>query len=86
DGQRALLSSLGAHLVRVVPPGTELPGTAGRIETVADLDGRYQPWLAAAGYAAAVIRPDGYVFGGVASAADLPGLLDELASKLELSR
>jgi hypothetical protein len=37
-----------------------------------------------AGYEAVVVRPDYYVFGGVASAADLPALLDELFAKLGL--
>jgi hypothetical protein len=38
-----------------------------------------------AGYQAVVIRPDYYVFGGVTSAADLPGLLDELSGALHLT-
>jgi hypothetical protein len=51
---------------------------------VTDVDGVYRPWLAAAGYEAVVIRPDYYVFGGVASAADLPELVGELFAALGL--
>ena len=84
DPDLVALGRLGAHVVRVVPPGTgpagpaDAAGPAGGVETVADVDGRYQQWLDAAGYAAVVIRPDFYVFGGVAAAGDLPGLLGEL--------
>jgi flavoprotein hydroxylase len=77
---RESLTPLGAHVVRLLPPGAE-PGDG----AVADVDGVYLPWLASAGYQAVVIRPDYYVFGGAASAADLPGLLDELSGALHLT-
>jgi 3-(3-hydroxy-phenyl)propionate hydroxylase len=53
---------------------------------VIDVDGRYQQWLNTVGYQAVVIRPDFYVFGGVTSAAGLPGLLEELFGRLSLTR
>jgi flavoprotein hydroxylase len=88
DGALAFLAELGAHVVRFVPPGRE-PSAAddgsGGLEVVVDLDGAYLPWLRSAGYKAAVIRPDFYVFGGVASAAGLAGLLDELFAALSLA-
>jgi hypothetical protein len=65
-----------------VPPGQE---PASEAELV-DEGSLYLNWLKAAGYAAVVIRPDFYVFGGVASVADLPALVDELSGKLELTR
>jgi flavoprotein hydroxylase len=88
DAELASLARLGAHVVRFVPPGQE-PGAddtgSGQPKVVADVDGVYRPWLASAGYEAVVIRPDFYVFGGVAAAADLPGLLDELFAALSLT-
>jgi flavoprotein hydroxylase len=77
---RESLTQLGAHVVRLLPPDAEPADGA-----VADVDGVYLSWLASAGYQAVVIRPDYYVFGGVASAADLPGLLDELSGALHLT-
>jgi ribulose 1,5-bisphosphate synthetase/thiazole synthase len=38
--------------------------------------------LAAAGHVAALVRPDHYLFGGVASTAELPGLIDDLRRQL----
>jgi flavoprotein hydroxylase len=78
---RSGLAELGAHVVRFVPPGEE-PGSEAEL---VDEDTLYLPWLKAAGYEAVVIRPDFYVFGGVASAADLPRLLEELFGKLALA-
>jgi 2-polyprenyl-6-methoxyphenol hydroxylase-like FAD-dependent oxidoreductase len=73
------LTQLGARVVRLLPPDAEPADGA-----VADVDGVYLPWLASAGYQAVVIRPDYYVFGGVASATDLPGLVGELFAALGL--
>jgi flavoprotein hydroxylase len=73
------LTQLGAHVLRLLPPDAEPADGA-----VTDVDGVYRPWLAAAGYEAVVIRPDYYVFGGVASAADLPELVGELFAALGL--
>ena len=85
DSDRALLAELGAHVVLAVPVDEAPGGTADGDEVVVvDADGVYLGWLAAAGYEAVVIRPDCYVFGGVASVADLPGLLAELFAKVGL--
>ena len=51
-----------------------------------DVDGRCQQWVDAVGYEAVVIRPDFYVFGGAASAAEVPALLDQLFGQLEHGR
>jgi flavoprotein hydroxylase len=51
-------------------------------DLVVDADGGYLPQLAAAGHVAALVRPDHYLFGGVAAAADLPGLVDDLRRQL----
>jgi 2-polyprenyl-6-methoxyphenol hydroxylase-like FAD-dependent oxidoreductase len=85
---RASLAELGAHVVHLVPPDAEPPDTVAGLDgsqTVVDVDGVYRDWLAAAGYEAVVVRPDFYVFGGVASVADLPEILDELLGQLELA-
>ncbi len=85
ESARASLAELGAHVVRVLPPDAELAAAAHGTQDVIDVDGRYQQWLDAVGYEAVVIRPDFYVFGGVASAADLPALLDELFAAVDLT-
>ena len=54
--------------------------SAGRVDgiSVADLDSVYRSWFAEHDCAAAVVRPDGYVFGTARDAAELSGLLTEL--------
>ena len=49
-----------------------------------DLDGRLTGWLTAHGVHAVLVRPDFYVFGSVASAQEMPALLDDLRSQLNL--
>jgi hypothetical protein len=66
-------------VLRLLPPDAEPPDGA-----VADVDGVYRSWLEAVGYEAVVIRPDYYVFGGVAAEADLPDLLNQLFAALDL--
>ena len=46
---------------------------------VRDVDGRLTAWLAAHDRHAVLVRPDFYVFGSAATAAELPALLDDLA-------
>jgi flavoprotein hydroxylase len=85
DSTRASLARLGVHVVHVLPLEAEPGEATDGVEAVVDVDGTYQRWLGAAGYEAVVIRPDFYVFGGVASAADLPALLKELFVKVGLN-
>jgi hypothetical protein len=53
---------------------------------VADVDGRLSAWLRSAGAAAAVIRPDFYVFGAVTAAAEVPALIDDLLAQVGATR
>jgi 2-polyprenyl-6-methoxyphenol hydroxylase-like FAD-dependent oxidoreductase/catechol 2,3-dioxygenase-like lactoylglutathione lyase family enzyme len=49
---------------------------------VRDLDGRLSAWLSEQRAFAVVVRPDFYVFGSVASAREVPALLEDLRSQL----
>jgi 3-(3-hydroxy-phenyl)propionate hydroxylase len=49
---------------------------------VGDEQGVYRDYLQAHGFAAVIFRPDFYAFGGVASPAELPALVDELRDRL----
>jgi flavoprotein hydroxylase len=73
--------SLG-HVVRLAPSGAAdiSQGTA------IDVDDGYLPYLAAAGAAAVIVRPDFYVYGGVTDLADLPGLVAALRNDLTLAK
>jgi 2-polyprenyl-6-methoxyphenol hydroxylase-like FAD-dependent oxidoreductase len=56
---------------------------ADRADQVAvDVDGFYRRWLRAAGHEVIVIRPDFYIFGAAADAAQLPALLRDLLAQL----
>ena len=76
DGRdRALLDALGAHVVSLDPDVD-----CGR----RDADGRLTGWLREHGAHAVLVRPDFYVFGSAADAADLPALIDDLRDQLPL--
>ena len=49
---------------------------------VRDLDGRLDDFLTAQGWAAMIVRPDYYVYGGVAAPGELPALVDDLLADL----
>ena len=51
-------------------------------DRVVDVDGSLLAQLAAAGHVAALVRPDHYLFGGVASLGELPTLIDDLRRQL----
>jgi 2-polyprenyl-6-methoxyphenol hydroxylase-like FAD-dependent oxidoreductase len=90
DGERrSFLDAIGARVLRVVPAsavGETVSGDpadlADLADVVVDVDGGYLAQLAAAGHVAALVRPDHYLFGGVASTAELPGLVDDLRRQL----
>ena len=52
---------------------------------VRDLDGRLTEWLRGHDAHAALIRPDFYVFGSVATRDDLPALVSDLRTQLHLT-
>lgn len=90
---RASLERIGARLVRLVPAGADRPGageaatdTAGLAQIAVDVDGFYLPWLREADCEAILVRPDFYIFGTAAKAADVPALLENLFGKLALAR
>lgn len=51
----------------------------------ADLEGRYASYFEEHGLAAVLTRPDYYVFGGAATLADLPSLVDDLRDQLRFA-
>lgn len=73
--QRALVDELG-----IVTASLEA-GTTG----MTDVDGRLSAWLAEHDRHGVLVRPDFYVFGSVAEAEDIPALLDDLRSQLQIT-
>lgn len=67
---KALLEHLQVNVVRL-----SLDGAAG---TCRDLSGKYHRFLGEAGLQAVLVRPDFYIYGGVAELGELPQLLDAL--------
>ena len=70
---RAFLDDLGARLVRVVPADGE---TADGV--VADVDDVYLPYLAEAGTATVLVRPDFYVYGQAGTAEECRAMVASL--------
>ena len=86
DGERrAFLDAIGARVLHMVPAGViaeTAAAPADRADVMVDADGGYLPQLSAAGHVAALVRPDHYLFGGVAATAELPSLVDDLRHQL----
>jgi 3-(3-hydroxy-phenyl)propionate hydroxylase len=74
DDQRKLLAELEVEFAHV----SRGPGP----DYYVDLDGEYELWFRKHGVRAFIQRPDKYVFGAVASLAELPGLVDRLGRSL----
>ena len=68
-GRRARLAVVGARYLALD-------------ETVTDLDGRLDAFMIEQGWAAMIVRPDFYVYGGAASPADLAAVTDQLLADL----
>ena len=74
DAQRQAWEGIGGRVAVVTPTSS-----AGALE---DLEGAYEGWFAARSCAAAVVRPDWYVYGTARDGAGLAVLLDQLARSL----
>ena len=74
--QRALIDALDMSVASLDPAA---PGG------VRDVDGRLMAWLTDHEAHAVLVRPDFYVFGSCRSAGELPELLDDLRSQLQLT-
>ncbi len=74
--QRALIDALDVSVASLDPAA---PGG------VHDVDGRLTAWLTENEAHAVLVRPDFYVFGSCRSAQELPELLDDLRSQLQLT-
>jgi 2-polyprenyl-6-methoxyphenol hydroxylase-like FAD-dependent oxidoreductase len=96
DDRWAFLDAIGARVLPVspAPAATETAaaetaatetsaGTAtSAVDRVVDVDGTLLAQLSAAGHVAALVRPDHYLFGGVATLGQLPSLVDDLRRQL----
>ena len=74
--QRALIGALDMSVASLDPAA---PGG------VHDVDGRLTAWLTEHGAHAVLVRPDFYVFGSCPSPGELPDLLDDLQTQLQLT-
>lgn len=91
DGQRRFWAKLGGRLAALLPatpPASgrsssriPVPGATAAVE-VEDVGGTYGAWLDAHGCAAAVVRPDWYLFGTARDGAELKSLLEAIESAL----
>lgn len=67
----AFLDAIGTRVVTLDPSVAD---------AATEPDGQLRGWLDRAGAQAVIVRPDWYVFGSAPTAAELPGLVDELRS------
>ena len=76
DEQRELVDALDVAVASLDPAAPP---------AVRDVDGRLTAWLSDHLAEVVLVRPDFYVFGSAASAADLPAMLDDLRSQLQMT-
>ena len=74
SSQTDIADRLGITIAHVGPQGSGAP--------IIDTEGTYAAWLESIGAQTLLLRPDFWVFGGVADAADSGALLDSLADGL----
>ena len=70
------LEKLDAKVVHLAPDDTAAGGFVG-------LDGKYAAYMDAHEIRAMLVRPDFYLYGGAAGAAEIPDLVDSLAADLK---
>lgn len=75
--QRAFLDALGAKHVVIVSRQGPVPAGA-----LVDLDDKFLPYMAQHGIDTMLVRPDFYLYGAVARADAVNGLIDDLATDL----
>ncbi|GAA1897551.1 bifunctional 3-(3-hydroxy-phenyl)propionate/3-hydroxycinnamic acid hydroxylase [Streptantibioticus ferralitis] len=82
--QLDFLASIGARLVRIVPADQLRPEAAQEdgLHTIGDVDTFLLPHLKEVDHAAAIVRPDFYLYGAADTLTELPALVDELRSDL----
>ena len=80
DGRTALADEALDALAVIDAKFVVLDG--GGADAVRDVDGRLNAFLATQDWAAMIVRPDYYVYGGVAAEADVPALVDDLLADL----
>ncbi len=86
DDDRAFLTAIGAHVLHLLPAGSEPEPGADAGDTAVDVDGVYLAHLAADSQVAALVRPDHYLFGTAASMGELPELVADLRRQLGASQ
>ncbi len=88
DVARAASSGVTGEIpmdVFLIHDGTSEGTATAAMTTVNDLDGVYRSWFSEHGCAAAVVRPDGYVFGVTSDHAGLSAILTEVDERLSPS-
>lgn len=74
--QREALSQIDLRVIRLSEKASHSPGV------YRDVSGKYHRFMEEAEITALIVRPDFYLFGGVAQLDQLPGLLDDLLAQL----
>jgi hypothetical protein len=74
--QRTLIDTLDVTLASLDPTAPH---------GVTDIDGRLTTWLSEHSAHAVLVRPDFYVFGSASSPQDIPALLEDLQTQLQLA-
>ncbi|MEU9233179.1 bifunctional 3-(3-hydroxy-phenyl)propionate/3-hydroxycinnamic acid hydroxylase [Streptomyces subrutilus] len=81
EDRLSFLTGLGAHVVRLLPPG-QAPEGAGDVVGVVDTDDVYGPYLARYGATCLLVRPDYHVFGAASGPDGAAALVDDLRGML----
>ncbi len=81
EDRLSFLAGLGAHVVRLLPPG-QAPDGVGDIVGVVDTDDVYGPYLARYGATCLLVRPDYHVFGAGSGPGGAAALVDDLRDQV----
>ncbi|THA40914.1 bifunctional 3-(3-hydroxy-phenyl)propionate/3-hydroxycinnamic acid hydroxylase [Streptomyces sp. A1547] len=78
----SFLAGLGAHVVRLLPPGRASDEHGPMVVGVVDTDEVYGPYLARFGASSLLVRPDYHVFGAASGPDGTAALVDDLRGQL----